>query len=57
MTLQEAISAALAFEKKVRDHYQRGASELPDDRGRRVFATLAREEQGHVDYLERCLSE
>ncbi len=56
MDLQEAIAVALEFEKKVRDHYLRGAEEIADARGRRVFATLGREEQGHVEYLERCLA-
>jgi rubrerythrin len=57
VNLHEAIAVAIEFEKKVRDHYLRGASEIPDARGQRVFATLGREEQGHVDYLERCLAE
>ena len=56
MNLQEAIDVALDFEKKVRDHYLRGAQDIVDPRGRRVFATLGKEEQGHVDYLERCLA-
>ena len=56
MNLQDAITAALEFEKKVRDHYLRGAEEIADPRGRRVFATLGREEQKHVDYLQRCLA-
>jgi rubrerythrin len=57
MTIQEAIAVALEFEKKVRDHYLFGARDIPEPEGRRVFATLAQEEQGHVDYLERCLGE
>jgi len=57
VNLQEAIVAALEFEKKVRDHYLRGAKDIPEPQGRRVFATLGREEQGHVAYLERCLAE
>ena len=57
MNLQEAIAAALEFEKKVRDHYLRGAAEIADPKGRRVFATLGKEEQGHVDYLDRCLAQ
>lgn len=56
MNLQEAIAAALEFEKKVRDHYLRGADEIADPVGRRVFATLGKEEQGHVEYLEHCLA-
>jgi rubrerythrin len=57
MKLQEAIAVAIDFEKKVRDHYQRGSKEIPEPQGRKVFAMLAREEQGHVDYLEHCLAE
>jgi rubrerythrin len=57
MKLQDAIAIAIDFEKKVRDHYLRGAKEIPDPLGRKVFATLGREEQGHVDYLEHCLAQ
>lgn len=57
MNLQEAIVVALEFEKKVRDHYLRGAKDIPEPQGRRVFATLGKEEQGHVEYLEHCLAE
>jgi rubrerythrin len=57
VNLQEAIVVALEFEKKVRDHYLRGAAEIADPKGRRVFATLGKEEQGHVDYLDRCLAQ
>jgi len=57
VNLQEAIAVALEFERKVRDHYLRGASDIADPRGRRVFATLGKEEQRHVDYLDRCLAE
>jgi len=57
VNLQEAIVVALEFEKKVRDHYLRGAKDIPEPQGRRVFATLGKEEQGHVEYLEHCLAE
>ncbi len=57
MTLTEAIGIALEFERKVRDHYYRFARVVEDAQGRRIFETLATEEQGHVDYLERCLYE
>jgi rubrerythrin len=57
MKLQDAIAVAIAFEKKVRDHYLKGAKEIPDPQGRKVFAVLGKEEQGHVDYLEHCLRE
>ncbi len=54
MKLQEAIAVAIDFEKKVRDHYLRGAKEIPEPQGRKVFALLGKEEQGHVEYLEHC---
>jgi rubrerythrin len=56
VNLQEAIGVALEYEKKIRDHYLRGASDIADPKGQRVFATLAKEEQRHVDYLDRCLA-
>jgi rubrerythrin len=57
MKLQEAIAVAIDFEKKVRDHYVKGAKEIPEPQGRKVFALLGKEEQGHVDYLEHCLAQ
>jgi rubrerythrin len=57
MNVQEAIAIALDFERKVRDHYYRNAKAIQDAQGRKVFDTLATEEQGHVDYLEHCLAE
>jgi len=57
LNLQEAIAVALDFEKKVRDHYVRGAKTIEDFQGRKVFEILGKEEQGHVDYLEHCLAE
>jgi rubrerythrin len=57
MKLQDAIAVAIDFEKKVRDHYLKGAKEIPEPQGRKVFATLGKEEQGHVEYLEHCLSQ
>jgi rubrerythrin len=57
MTLKEAITIALDFERKVRDHYFRFAKAIEDPAGRRVFEKLGAEEQGHVDYLEFCQAE
>jgi rubrerythrin len=54
MTLTEAITLALDFERKVRDHYFRFAKSIQDPQGRRVLEMLGAEEQGHVDYLEFC---
>jgi len=57
MELQEALSVAIEYERKVRDHYARCAGQIRDPRGQRIFATLAREEQTHVAYLEARLAE
>jgi len=57
MKLEAALAIAIDHEHRVRDHYVRGAGEILDPQGRRVFETLAREEQGHVDYLESRMEE
>ncbi len=57
MTLEEAIVSALEFEKKVRDHYAFAVQNGKDPAGKKFFALLSREEQGHVDYLEERLKE
>lgn len=55
--VKQALTIAIEYEHKVRDHYAAGATRIADERGRRVFDTLAREERGHVDYLESRLEE
>ena len=57
MKLDKALNLALEFEHKVRDHYANGAKAISDPQGSKVFATLAREEQGHVDLLNAMLAE
>jgi len=57
MDLKEALAIAIEYEHKVRDHYASGADQVLDPRGKKVFETLAREEQGHVAYLESRLAE
>ena len=55
MDVKEALTVAIDYEHKVRDHYYKGKALILDSRGKSVFDTLAREEQGHVDYLESRL--
>ena len=57
MTLEEALRTAIDFEKKVHRVYQTAASEAREAVANKVFATLAREEQGHIAYLESRLGE
>lgn len=57
MNLHEALQTAIHNEKQVRDHYAKGAEAITDPAGKKAFQTLAKEEQGHVDYLEHRLEE
>lgn len=57
MTLEEAIQTAIEYEEKVRDVYVHARADSINDIGRRVFKALAKEEQGHVDYLHLKLAE
>ena len=57
MNLKEALTTAIGYETKVRDHYTKGADAILDPRGKKMFKTLAREEQGHLSYLESRLEE
>ena len=57
MTVEEAIRTGIVFEKKVHATYQTAAKRAEDPVARRVFTTLADEEQGHVNYLESRLTE
>jgi rubrerythrin len=57
MELKEALTTSIDFEHKVHDHYEKGAKEILSAQGKKVFATLAKEELGHVAYLESRLAE
>lgn len=57
MDLKEALTTAIGYEGKVHEHYTRGADEILDPRGKKVFATLAKEELGHLAYLKSRLEE
>ena len=57
MTIEEAIKTAIEFEKKVHSLYDVAAKAAGDPTAKKVFATLAQEEQGHVAYLESRLTE
>jgi rubrerythrin len=57
MTIEEAIKTAIEFEKKVHALYQAAVDGAGDATAKKVFATLAEEEQGHVAYLQSRLAE
>lgn len=47
------LKTALEYEKKIRDLYSSAIAIIDDERGKRIFKTLADEEQSHVDFLEQ----
>ena len=55
MTLEEAIKTAIEYETRVRDVYIEARAAATNEVGRRVFKFLAREEQGHLEYLKHVL--
>ncbi|MEJ2058166.1 MAG: hypothetical protein P8X39_10055 [Desulfofustis sp.] len=46
------FKTALDYEKKIRDLYVSAVDIVDDERGKRIFNTLAKDEQSHVDFLE-----
>ena len=55
MTVEQAISTAIEYENRVRDHYVKAAAGAEQPAGKSLFALMAEEEQHHVDYLEHKL--
>lgn len=51
----QIFKTALEYEKKIRDLYLSAVAIIDDERGKRIFQTLADEEQSHVDFLEYSL--
>ena len=56
MTIEEALASALEFETRVREHYERAAAQAPDGDASDFFRLMAKEEAGHVAYLEHRLA-
>ena len=57
LSVEEAIKTAMEFETKVRDTYAEAVEKANDQISKKVFGILAKEEQGHLDYLEHRLKE
>ncbi|HSH70460.1 MAG TPA: hypothetical protein VK997_11120 [Deferrisomatales bacterium] len=51
MIIEEAIRSALEYEHRVRDTYAEAAKAVVPPDARRFFEVMAREEQGHIEYL------
>jgi len=57
MDIEVAIKTALDYENRVVKVYQDAAAKTLDPAGKRVFETLVRDEQSHVEYLKCKLDE
>ena len=57
MNLETALTSALEFENRIRDLYLEAVNRTDDPAGKKIFQTLADDEQRHVDYLESRLGE
>ncbi len=51
MTIEEAMKTAIEYEIRIRDVYLEAVAAVDVEAGKRIFETLAKEEQHHVDYL------
>jgi rubrerythrin len=57
MTIEEAIKTAIEYEIRIRDVYLEAAAAVDEDAGKRIFETLGKDEQRHIDYLEYKLDQ
>lgn len=57
MNLEQAIKTAIEYENNVLSTYKEAERIATDDVGKRIFGVLAKEEQGHIDYLDHCLAQ
>lgn len=57
MNLKEALINSIEFEKKIAKAYKDAANECKEDTGKSFFLFLAKEEEGHVAFLQRMKSE
>ena len=55
MTIEEAVKTAIEFETRIRDIYQEATAAVEDEVGKRIFETLCKDEQHHIDYLQHTL--
>ena len=57
MTIEEAIKTAIDYEIRIRDIYLEAAAAEDDPVGKRIFDTLGKDEQRHVEYLQYKLEQ
>ena len=55
--IEDAIKTAIDYEIRIRDVYQEAAAAVDDEAGKRIFETLGKDEQHHIDYLQHLLEQ
>jgi len=55
MTIEQAMKTAIEYEIRIRDIYLEAVAAIDGEVGKRIFETLAKDEQHHIDYLEHKL--
>jgi len=55
MNLKEAILSALELERKIAKYYDESAQKESEKSGKHFYGFLAKEEEGHINYLEKML--
>ena len=51
MNIEEAIKTAIEYEIRIRDIYTEAAAAVDDEVGQRIFESLAKDEQRHIDHM------
>jgi rubrerythrin len=57
MTIEEAMKTAIEYEIRIRDIYLEALATIDGEAGKKIFETLAKDEQRHIDYLEYKLDQ
>jgi rubrerythrin len=57
MNVEEALKTAIEYETELRDIYIEAAEAEDDDKGRKFFQSMGKDEQGHLDYLNDRLKQ
>jgi len=57
MDVEKAITTAIEYENKVCDTYNEAVEKSKSEAGKKIYAQLAKEEQGHVAYLKSRLKQ
>lgn len=55
MNSEQIFMSALDYERKIRDLYLSAVETIDSERGKKIFNSLAKDEQSHVDFLEHSM--